>query len=74
MGVDECMMMILFTTMCLCVYLSACQAHSVLALECLMHASMLGLKTVFTDHSLFGFSDAAAIITNKILSDCSRRL
>ncbi|OQO05771.1 hypothetical protein B0A48_09865 [Cryoendolithus antarcticus] len=27
----------------------------------------MGLRTVFTDHSLFGFSDAASIIANKLL-------
>ncbi|KAG5879828.1 hypothetical protein JTB14_028091 [Gonioctena quinquepunctata] len=35
----------------------------------------MGLKTVFTDHSLFGFADASAAITNKFiqitLSDCN---
>nr|CAD7454536.1 unnamed protein product [Timema tahoe] len=34
-----------------------------------------GLKTVFTDHSLFGFADTSAIITNKFLqislADCN---
>lgn len=28
---------------------------------------MLRLQTVFTDHSLFGFADASAILTNKFL-------
>jgi len=32
-------------------------------------------QTVFTDHSLFGFADASAIITNKLLemslADCN---
>ena len=27
----------------------------------------MGLRTVFTDHSLFGFSDAASIMANKLL-------
>ena len=27
----------------------------------------MGLKTVFTDHSLFGFADASSIMTNKLL-------
>jgi phosphatidylinositol glycan class A protein len=27
----------------------------------------MGLKTVFTDHSLFGFADAGSILTNKLL-------
>lgn len=32
-----------------------------------MHAKTLGVRTVFTDHSLFGFSDAACIHINKVL-------
>lgn len=28
---------------------------------------MLGLSTVITDHSLIGFCDAGAIVTNKLL-------
>lgn len=27
----------------------------------------MGLRTCFTDHSLFGFADAASILTNKLL-------
>jgi phosphatidylinositol glycan class A protein len=27
----------------------------------------MGIRTVFTDHSLFGFEDAASILTNKLL-------
>lgn len=27
----------------------------------------MGVRTVFTDHSLFGFEDAASILTNKLL-------
>lgn len=27
----------------------------------------MGLRAVFTDHSLFGFADAASILTNKLL-------
>ena len=42
-------------------------AFSTLALESLFHACSLGLHTVFTDHSLFGFADASSIITNHIL-------
>uniref|UniRef100_A0A8D8UZC8 Phosphatidylinositol N-acetylglucosaminyltransferase subunit A n=1 Tax=Cacopsylla melanoneura TaxID=428564 RepID=A0A8D8UZC8_9HEMI len=33
----------------------------------MMIARLLGLKTVFTDHSLFGFADSSAIVTNKCL-------
>jgi hypothetical protein len=32
-----------------------------------MHAHHMGIRTVFTDHSLFGFDDAASILTNKLL-------
>lgn len=42
-------------------------AFSTLAHEAMFHARTLGLKTVFTDHSLFGFADASSILTNKIL-------
>jgi phosphatidylinositol glycan class A protein len=28
----------------------------------------MGVRTVFTDHSLFGFEDAASILTNKLLA------
>lgn len=43
------------------------QTASSLGHEGLMHAKLLGLKTVFTDHSLFGFSDASNIHLNKLL-------
>lgn len=35
--------------------------------ESILHARTMGLRTVFTDHSLFGFADAASILTNKLL-------
>lgn len=35
--------------------------------EGIIHANTMGLKTVFTDHSLFGFADVASIIHNKLL-------
>ncbi|THH07552.1 hypothetical protein EW145_g3300 [Phellinidium pouzarii] len=35
--------------------------------EGILHAHHLGVRTVFTDHSLFGFEDAASILTNKLL-------
>ncbi|GAO50565.1 UDP-Glycosyltransferase/glycogen phosphorylase [Saitoella complicata NRRL Y-17804] len=35
--------------------------------EAILHARTMGIKAVFTDHSLFGFKDAASIFTNKIL-------
>ena len=33
----------------------------------MFHARTMGVKAVFTDHSLFGFADASSILTNKIL-------
>ncbi|BHF58739.1 hypothetical protein SprV_0100169400 [Sparganum proliferum] len=42
-------------------------AFSPLALESLMHSSALGLRTVFTDHSLFGFADLSSVLANKAL-------
>ena len=41
--------------------------RSALANEAVLHARTLGLKAVFTDHSLFGFADASSILTNKTL-------
>lgn len=40
---------------------------STMAHEALLHAWTLGLRTVFTDHSLFGFADAHAILVNKLV-------
>jgi phosphatidylinositol glycan class A protein len=42
-------------------------ATSALGNESLMHARSMGYKSVFTDHSLFGFNDAACFHVNKIL-------
>lgn len=42
-------------------------ATSTFGNEALMHARTMGYKTVFTDHSLFGFNDAACFHVNKIL-------
>ncbi|XP_041378436.1 phosphatidylinositol N-acetylglucosaminyltransferase subunit A-like [Gigantopelta aegis] len=53
-------------------------AFSTLAHEAMFHARTMGLKTVFTDHSLFGFADASSIITNKVLKfslvDCNHAI
>ena len=38
-----------------------------MSLEGLLHAGTMGLKVVFTDHSLFGFEDTSSILTNKLL-------
>ncbi|QDS77641.1 Phosphatidylinositol N-acetylglucosaminyltransferase gpi3 subunit [Venturia effusa] len=35
--------------------------------EAIIHARSMGLRTVFTDHSLYGFADAGSILTNKLL-------
>jgi phosphatidylinositol glycan class A protein len=35
--------------------------------EAILHARTMGLRTAFTDHSLFGFADAGTILTNKLL-------
>jgi phosphatidylinositol N-acetylglucosaminyltransferase subunit A len=34
----------------------------------------MGIRTVFTDHSLFGFDDAASILTNKLLAGTLRNV
>ena len=43
------------------------QATSALANEAITYASELGLASVYTDHSLFGFNDIASIILNRVL-------
>lgn len=40
---------------------------SALAQETMVHASALGLHTVFTDHSLYGFTVLGSILLNKLL-------
>ena len=42
-------------------------AFSPLAHEALFHAKLMGIHTVFTDHSLFGFADVSSILTNQLL-------
>ncbi|XP_064407061.1 phosphatidylinositol N-acetylglucosaminyltransferase subunit A-like isoform X2 [Halichondria panicea] len=42
-------------------------AFSALGHEGILDAGMMGLHTVFTDHSLFGFAEASSIVTNKFL-------
>lgn len=44
------------------------QAFSALAHECIIHARNMGLPVIFTDHSLFGFQDASAILMNQVNS------
>ncbi|KAK0553789.1 Phosphatidylinositol N-acetylglucosaminyltransferase GPI3 subunit [Tilletia horrida] len=43
------------------------QALSSMGHEGILHARSMGIRAVFTDHSLFGFADAASILTNKLL-------
>ena len=43
------------------------QATSTMANESIVYASMLGLATVYTDHSLFAFDDLASVILNRVL-------
>ncbi|XP_060689326.1 phosphatidylinositol N-acetylglucosaminyltransferase subunit A [Hemiscyllium ocellatum] len=43
-------------------------SFSALAHDALFHARALGLRTVFTDHSLFGFADVSSVLTNKLLT------
>ncbi|EDV26940.1 uncharacterized protein TRIADDRAFT_23147 [Trichoplax adhaerens] len=40
---------------------------SALCNDAILHANTLGIKTVFTEHSLFGFANLGAIVTNKFL-------
>ncbi|KAH9928586.1 transferase [Amylocystis lapponica] len=47
---------------------------SALAHEGILHAHLMGVRTVFTDHSLFGFDDAASILTNKLLEAALRNV
>ncbi|PBK83481.1 glycosyltransferase family 4 protein [Armillaria gallica] len=42
--------------------------------EGILHSHLLGVRTVFTDHSLFGFEDAASILTNKLLAGTLRNV
>jgi phosphatidylinositol glycan class A protein len=43
------------------------QATSTMANESIVYGSALGLKTIYTDHSLFGFDDVASIVLNRVL-------
>lgn len=40
---------------------------SSLGAEAILHGRTMGLKAVFTDHSLFGFADVSSILGNKLL-------
>jgi len=43
------------------------QATSTMANESIVYASALGIASVYTDHSLFGFDDLAGVILNRVL-------
>ncbi|KPP58351.1 phosphatidylinositol N-acetylglucosaminyltransferase subunit A-like [Scleropages formosus] len=43
-------------------------SFSAMAHDSLFHAKAMGLNTVFTDHSLFGFADVSSVLTNKLLT------
>lgn len=47
---------------------------SALAHEAILHSHHLGIRTVFTDHSLFGFDDTAVILTNKLVEAALRNV
>ncbi|MES1913565.1 MAG: hypothetical protein MHM6MM_005752, partial [Cercozoa sp. M6MM] len=51
------------------------QATSTMGHEAILHARTMGLRVIYTDHSLFGFASAPAIHLNKLmkfsLSDAS---
>ncbi|VDL87206.1 unnamed protein product, partial [Nippostrongylus brasiliensis] len=40
---------------------------SSMAHEAMFNGWLMGIRTVFTDHSLFGFADASAILTNTLV-------
>jgi len=47
---------------------------SSLAHEAIHHAPLFGVRTCFTDHSLFGFADAVGVLTNKLLASALRNV
>jgi phosphatidylinositol glycan class A protein len=42
------------------------QATSAFMHECIVQAKTMGYKAIYTDHSLFGFADAASVHLNKV--------
>ena len=42
-------------------------SYSTLCHEAILHGRTMGLRTVFTDHSLFGFADFTSIVGNKLM-------
>jgi phosphatidylinositol glycan class A protein len=66
-----------FRTIVLREHITLIHAHaslSSLAHEGILHSHFFGIRTVFTDHSLFGFDDAASILTNKLLEGALRNV
>jgi len=66
-----------FRTIILREHISLIHAHaslSALGHEGMLHAHWFGVRTVFTDHSLFGFADAASILTNKLMEATLRNV
>jgi phosphatidylinositol N-acetylglucosaminyltransferase subunit A len=66
-----------FRTIVLREHVELIHAHaslSSLAHEGILHSHLFGIRTVFTDHSLFGFEDAASILTNKLLEGALRNV
>ncbi|KAI6021694.1 glycosyltransferase family 4 protein [Pisolithus microcarpus] len=60
-----------FRTIIVREHINLIHAHaslSSLGHEAILHSHFFGVRTVFTDHSLFGFEDAASILTNKLLA------
>ena len=47
--------------------LHAHSSASAMGMESICHANALGIRTVFTDHSLYGFSVLGSILLNKLL-------
>lgn len=47
---------------------------SSLAHEAMYHSHLLGIRSVFTDHSLFGFGDAVGVLTNKLSAGALRNV
>ncbi|KDO29591.1 hypothetical protein SPRG_05544 [Saprolegnia parasitica CBS 223.65] len=43
------------------------QATSAFMHECIVQAKTMGYKAIYTDHSLFGFADAASVHLNKVM-------
>lgn len=49
------------------------QATSVMANECVVYATAMGLPSVYTDHSLFQFDDIAGVVLNRVSARRERK-